>query len=361
MTLNLIHVFSIIAIFQSLFLSVQLWLNGKKVSAKNGLLSLYFLCLAVLIFCTFSVTDGVEHHFIPYHKLIFLGTQTTFLIGPLLYFFVKKSFQNATGFTKKDLLHFLPFVVVTLFYAVKIFPIENFIKWQYPQEIINYSLMLAHNLAYFIPTALLIRKGYKSNLDTKIIWLLIASSFVLWSIQLNTLVILHLFEIYAFCPYMTSLYSISAFILINLIALVITNKSEFSRQLNKYNASAISHTSEKRYKKTLLGYMESEKPYLNPSLSLGDLEEALSIPYRFLSQTINNSFNQNFYDFVNRYRIQEVKRLLKNNEDDRQTIIEVAYEAGFNSKSAFNKAFKKQVGMTPKEYKKSIQTSKRSS
>jgi AraC-like DNA-binding protein len=63
------------------------------------------------------------------------------------------------------------------------------------------------------------------------------------------------------------------------------------------------------------------------------------------------SFNQNFRDFINKYRIEESKFLLKNKSNGNKTILEIAYEVGFNSKSAFNAAFKKFTGLTPKEYR----------
>jgi AraC-like DNA-binding protein len=86
---------------------------------------------------------------------------------------------------------------------------------------------------------------------------------------------------------------------------------------------------------------------------LMDLAEQVSIPYRALSEVINNKLKQNFYDFINSYRIHESKKLLSEKTERLKTILEVLYEVGYNSKSSFNSAFKKFTGMTPTEYRKS--------
>jgi YesN/AraC family two-component response regulator len=98
--------------------------------------------------------------------------------------------------------------------------------------------------------------------------------------------------------------------------------------------------------------MEKEKPYLNPTLTLFDLSEKTSIPVRSLSEVINNSLNQNFYDFVNSFRIKESQHLLSDAATQSKTILEILYEVGFNTKSSFNQAFKKYTGTTPTQFKR---------
>jgi AraC-like DNA-binding protein len=98
--------------------------------------------------------------------------------------------------------------------------------------------------------------------------------------------------------------------------------------------------------------MQNEKPYLEPELTLDQLASRLSLKPRVLSQAINVILGQNFYDFINHYRIDEASRLLTNPKDKKITILEVLYEVGFNSKSSFNTLFKKYTGLTPTELKK---------
>jgi AraC-like DNA-binding protein len=75
-----------------------------------------------------------------------------------------------------------------------------------------------------------------------------------------------------------------------------------------------------------------------------------------VSQIINSEFGKNFYDFVNYYRVEECKKMLADNSYSSKTILEIAYECGFNSKSVFNNSFKKLTGKTPSDYKRDICT-----
>jgi AraC-like DNA-binding protein len=106
------------------------------------------------------------------------------------------------------------------------------------------------------------------------------------------------------------------------------------------------------YAKKVLDYMQSNKPYLAPELTLEELATQLSLKHRILSQTINESPGHNFYEFINRYRIKEASRLLTNPKDEKIAVLEVLYEVGLNSKSSFNTLFKKYTGLTPGDFRK---------
>ena len=107
-----------------------------------------------------------------------------------------------------------------------------------------------------------------------------------------------------------------------------------------------------KYLDKLIYIMEVEKPYLESSLTLNELAEKMSISPRYVSYIINKSFNKNFFDFINGYRIEESRRLLKNPENRSRTVLEILYESGFNSKSVFNSAFRKYTGTTPTQFKR---------
>lgn len=100
-------------------------------------------------------------------------------------------------------------------------------------------------------------------------------------------------------------------------------------------------------------YMETEKPYLNPSLTIRSLSEEIKMNSRDLSVLINQQLQQHFFDFVNEYRIKEAMKILKNPSKKAFTVLEILYEVGFNSKSSFNTAFKKHTGETPTQFRKS--------
>ena len=102
----------------------------------------------------------------------------------------------------------------------------------------------------------------------------------------------------------------------------------------------------------LQGYMREARPYLDPSLSLDDLAAALDLPSRHVSLALNGVLGQHFFDFVNQYRVKEAQRLLRSPERMHDTILGVLYDAGFNSKSAFNRVFKLHTGQTPSAYRR---------
>ena len=98
-------------------------------------------------------------------------------------------------------------------------------------------------------------------------------------------------------------------------------------------------------------YMNTEKPYLDPELNLQKLATSLNLPEKQLSQLINKHIGKHFFDYVNEYRINEAKTLLKEQTD--LTVLEIVYQIGFNSKSSFYTAFKKVTLQTPLAYRKS--------
>ena len=104
-------------------------------------------------------------------------------------------------------------------------------------------------------------------------------------------------------------------------------------------------------KKQLGNIMRTKEPYLDSDLNLVKLASLLNVTPHQLSYIINTGFGENFFRFVNRYRVEKAKKLLLKNNPS-QTMLGIAFDAGFNSKTAFNTTFKKLTGMTPSEYKR---------
>jgi len=104
-----------------------------------------------------------------------------------------------------------------------------------------------------------------------------------------------------------------------------------------------------RIEKRLRDIMETERPYLDPLLSLNTLARRMNISSKELSQIINECCDMNFSDFVNSFRVREVIRLIETGTENR-TILDISLDAGFNSKSTFNHAFKKHTGKSPRDY-----------
>jgi AraC-like DNA-binding protein len=120
----------------------------------------------------------------------------------------------------------------------------------------------------------------------------------------------------------------------------------------KYKSSQLAERDAKLILEKLDQFMQKDQPFLDPSITVKQLADRLTISDRILSQIINEYLKQNFYDFINNYRINFAKKLLHNPADNKMTVLEVLYEAGFNSKSAFNVAFKKETGVTPSQFRR---------
>lgn len=106
------------------------------------------------------------------------------------------------------------------------------------------------------------------------------------------------------------------------------------------------------HKVQLLELMEEEQPYLDNEINLSKLSHMLDVSTHQLSATLNNAIGMNFSNFVNSYRIEEAKKLLLDGQKQHYTMLQVAYEAGYNSKTVFNTHFKRTIGVSPTAYKK---------
>ena len=122
----------------------------------------------------------------------------------------------------------------------------------------------------------------------------------------------------------------------------------------KYTKSGLKAAEGAAYAETLIDYLKTEKPYLRNRLSIQDLAQALEIPAHALSQVINEHLNGSFYDLINRHRVDEFKKRLADPRYQNYTLIAIALDCGFNSKSSFNRIFKKYEQCTPTEYMQAV-------
>ncbi|MCO5241924.1 MAG: AraC family transcriptional regulator [Chitinophagaceae bacterium] len=131
------------------------------------------------------------------------------------------------------------------------------------------------------------------------------------------------------------------------------NPDTLSRQV-KYQYSNLRDDESLQIHNKLLKILESEKPFLNPELTLAELAKLIPTHPNKLSEVINKYEQKNFYDIINERRIQEFFRLLNMPENKQYTLMSLAYDCGFNSKASFNRNFKKYTGKTPSEYQNSL-------
>ncbi|MEM7655982.1 MAG: helix-turn-helix domain-containing protein [Bacteroidota bacterium] len=129
------------------------------------------------------------------------------------------------------------------------------------------------------------------------------------------------------------------------------------QELPKYRNSGLKETEEAAAHTRLLAFMQETQPYLDQELTLFKLAEATHLSPNHLSQIINSREQVNFFDFVNRYRVEQVKGVMSSPQFQHLTLLGMAMEAGFKSKASFNRAFKKFTGQTPSEYRKSLDQS----
>ncbi|RNL89840.1 AraC family transcriptional regulator [Sinomicrobium pectinilyticum] len=122
---------------------------------------------------------------------------------------------------------------------------------------------------------------------------------------------------------------------------------------DKYKTTAEKDIASNEAIKRLTFYMENEKPYLDFELTLQKLASQFGMQEKELSILINQYLGKHFFDFINEYRIEEAKRILGNPHNEALTILEILYQVGFNSKSSFYTAFKKETNQTPTSYRKS--------
>lgn len=101
----------------------------------------------------------------------------------------------------------------------------------------------------------------------------------------------------------------------------------------------------------LVQFMEQNKPYLESHITVERLANKLNVSPKLLSSTINNQLHMNFFELIGNYRVAEAKKRLADSELRQKPINEIMKSCGFNSKSVFNQAFKKAVGVTPSHYR----------
>jgi AraC-like DNA-binding protein len=125
---------------------------------------------------------------------------------------------------------------------------------------------------------------------------------------------------------------------------------ESPEEKKKYPKSGLTEEASTKLHQALIQLMTESALHKNAELSIDDLAAKLDVHPNYLSQVINQKEKKNFYDFVNTYRVEEFKRLIAMPRNQHLTLLSVAFDCGFNSKSSFNRYFKKATGQTPSEY-----------
>jgi AraC-like DNA-binding protein len=343
---------------------------GIKKTEKATRLFLSAVILIISILTLVTLLNRIQFYSVFPH-LMGLFPQFYLALGPLLFLYVKALTTSVFSFKKIYWLHFIPlginFVCWIPFYfkggEEKLYLYTNNLIISPLLSLIIGILYAVQLSIYLVMTSRLLKKHYSKSKDSfsavekiKLGWI----RHLIWG--LFSLICLYLlWDIkHYYCPpilvYTKKLVFIWNPLLVFFLGFKgLTQPEIFSGGENKnnkkYSHSTLSKTQAEEYLNTLQDYMEREKPYLDGELTITSLSEKLSIPSRYISQVINERLNQNFFDFVNQYRVKEAKKLLLQEQTQQNSILDIAYDSGFNSKSSFNFVFKKYSRMTPSQFR----------
>lgn len=373
-SLNLPAVLCLLGAAQGVLLAVALWRIGRGNAVANRVLAA--LTVTVSVFIVGAVLRTTNYVF-AYPHLSRIHDPFPFLAGPLLYLYLKALVAGRSVFRGRTFLHFAPFLLCVLYlspyfllsgqrklaHLLGEYHHDGMGQWYYVRS----ALVLAHFLAYL---ALAVRTLLRHSREAEGRGFGIEGA-VLAQVRflLASCVALGLVAVLRYALDRTArtnlLVPLGVSVMVYGLGYMRLRHSEppegegaaggaggAQTTTPKYGKSTLTPERSERHLRKLLHVMETEKPYTDGGLTLPKLAERLSISPSHLSQTIHERTNQSFSDFVNAYRVEEAKRRLLDPTLGHYSILAIAEEVGFNSKSSFNAVFKKHTSMTPSEFRK---------
>ncbi|HJQ31290.1 MAG TPA: AraC family transcriptional regulator [Pyrinomonadaceae bacterium] len=369
---KLLAVLNLLGVAQALLLAAALLSVKRGNRVANRFLAAFVLTLAVGVG---GSTMASEPLILLYPHLLKIQDPVNYLGAPLLFLYVRTLLKGNSGAGKRDLLHFLPFSLCFLFLApfyfqsgeAKLISIGSESYFWHRWGAVRSTILIVQVIIYLSLIALMLR-AYSRSLKRQSSP---AAKSILFQVRFLLTALASLWVVGVFKFVLTTLrpaYDTATVDLIVPAGLsvfvyamgymglrrpeVLTGTEDVPAPPPRYEKSTLTPERSDTYLRRLLDLMKTEKPYLDGDLTLQKLAKALAISPHHLSQTINEHLNQNFFDFINAYRIEEAKRMLLDPAKKHYSILAVSEEVGFNSKSAFNTAFKKHVRMTPSEFRK---------
>lgn len=295
-----------------------------------------------------------------------------FLQGPLLLWFTKATVYRHFKLRKYDLLHLLPALLYPLIIYALYFRLDDAQKLVYITDWSAVtanpwfdSLIWAQRLSAFVYSLLCVRLLYQYIFYLKSADILISKVDIQWLklLQVGFLIInswgvLELLEsrILDFglaSPLGIAESYIRFAIMISLVVYLLRNSKGFTNiQVEHAIAEPDDdHDPHQDVLERLTQFMMSHKPYLEPNMTLDRLAARLDVSPKLLSATINRKLNQNFFELIRHYRVEEAKAQLLDARHRNRSISEIMKDCGFNSKSVFNQAFKQAIGVTPSRFR----------
>lgn len=346
-----------------------------------------FIFLCTLYLCPWMCGHAKWYFVEPYREILFyVPTMQVFLIGPVVYFYTKSLLQSQFKVKGKQFLHLLPAALYLLYSIIVVITDKLILHKPFfyadgrDKDLSDWYQQLGW-LSMITYAVLSIRyyNRYRKRIfdvlsyadSVKFEWIkryLVA--FVLMQLLMGVFLFLYP-EWGSFSNkwWYYFIFSILSFY-VALQGYVNVYQIHFQFDLSEKNSpdekrdepisepsTALQEEGEKslnfnpdEWKPKISAVIETEKMYENPRLSLTDLAEKLNTNATTISKAINTCFEMNFNDFINQYRVEAVKEMLAKGAHENETLLGIAYDAGFNSKTTFNRAFKKSTGFSPKEY-----------
>jgi AraC-like DNA-binding protein len=352
--------------FNGLVFSVLFWIRGVRQKRKSDII-FGFVILASCI----SIMDwmlGYMGIHIFWNELLFFPYSIGFLIGPLMYLYLKCQINSEYQFQKKDFLYFIPYFIYLSYHLLVFIQGKGFVEnWSEnfhssakigELEVILstisniiylfWSFQLFQNYSKWLPT---------EHSDTEIV------SFTWYRLYLIIFALAFLTDIayvvVGFAGVQLDYVHIwwEKFLFAILIYFIcIRGYTQIQPKRLVFNPEKINEEKEiqevlipdfEEWKAKVLKAMEKDKMYLDSEITLSDLANRLKTHTSLLSGIINKGFGRNFNDFINEFRVKEFQEKINLPENKHFTLLGIAYDCGFNSKATFNRAYKKITGKAP--------------
>ena len=330
---------------QGLLLALIILVKAKHVANRFLAVFVSLLGLGCLLDNHLNLVEEVQY------MIIWVGN--AFLFAPLLYLYVKHAVTNQ-NLSRSTALHVFSFLLVKALVLYSYFNVSlEEPLWVSIGMVLNYGL-IAFNFVYLYFSYRTInlsserRDTYPKSLILTLIGVYTAYNIVFLVRRIVDQfgsVEISVFENYLYLGVALLIYIISALIIYypNLLKLQ-----------NKYSKSAIGVDKLKQYGSELEYYLKTEKPFLTEDFSLGTISTQMGLQNHQVSQVISQYFNLTFYELINQYRIEEFCDRLKEGEHKQKSLLGIAMDCGFKSKSTFNAAFKRLKQVSPSEYVKQL-------
>lgn len=364
--INILSLIYLFAGFLGFFIFIVLGFK-KGVDRVSTLLIGFFVLFHSVFLLHFNLYVTNAQYYFP-HSL-FVSTTFSFLYGPLLYFYFRRTIFGH-DFKKIDLLHLVPSLALLL-YILPYYSLSGLEKFQIMLDQGNFLLpgatvIIIVKIVSMTVYGGLILKMYNTYVKSKS-----ASSdrnTILWQRNILSIYVVYVAAYMIYAATITQLIQYSYVMHFQMLVMAgmvfyVSYIAYVQPEVFKGNVSLMNPVDIFKYRKSrltpsyslelkdkLVYLMENEKIFKMNSLNLELLAEKMETNRHNASQVINEHFNMNFFEFVNSHRIEEAIRILKNDKNNTLNIIEVAYEVGFNNKVTFNKSFKKILEQTPTQY-----------